>query len=570
MLTIKNRVGTLLVATLLAAGVFGVTGCKPPGVRALLSGKKLLEQGKVPDAVARLKSAALILRTNAVAWNYLGLAYQADGQATSAAQAYQTALKLDPDLAEVHYNLGCLWLEQNQPGAARNELAAYLRSQPRNASGWLKLGTAQLHSRDWTGAEQSYSAALNLDREQPEAWNGLGLIQLQRNHAAEAAKFFSAALQYQSNYPPALLNYAVVQQQYLGNRAAALEKYQEYAALKPTPPNQDAVVALIRVLGPEVAPAAPPPSAAPVTSAVPTIVSKPNTSSPPQIARGTTPPPGATSTANRQVNRPVTSPVNRPTPETRPAALPETTAATAPPVTPPQNNRATPESNVAGTSAPRKAWPEITPLPPLKSDSAPPPAESASANPPPAETTPAKATTPAQPKPFPRYTYHTIGKLEAGNRTTAETSLTKGLDAQYHNNLPAALTAFREAVRADPAYFKAYYNLAWTAYSLKEYPTALEAYEYALALEPNSTEARYSFALALKNANYPVDAVNELARLLNQQPDYTAGHLLLANLYAQDFGRPDLARPQYLKVLELSPQHAQAPQIRYWLADHPQ
>jgi len=81
-------------------------------------GKKLLERGDYAGAVAQLKTATTFLATNAQAWNYLGVACQYAGQTVNAVAAYKRALDLDRDLMEAHYNLGCLWLEQNKPDAA--------------------------------------------------------------------------------------------------------------------------------------------------------------------------------------------------------------------------------------------------------------------------------------------------------------------------------------------------------------------------------------------------------------------------------------------------------------------
>src|SRR5258708_5210304 len=112
MLTVKNQTARNFMLFLAAVTLFA--GCRPPGPRALLQGKKLLEQGKVAPALEKLKSAASLLSTNAQAWNYLGLAHQEAGQTIEAEKAYHRALLYDPDLSEAHYNLGCLWLEQNK------------------------------------------------------------------------------------------------------------------------------------------------------------------------------------------------------------------------------------------------------------------------------------------------------------------------------------------------------------------------------------------------------------------------------------------------------------------------
>src|SRR5690349_5907026 len=117
MLTNKKRAGSAMNCILVVFGISFLAGCAPPGPRALLKGKELIEAGKFAPAIEELKVAASLLGTNASVWNYLGLAYHADGQVTNALRAYQKAIALNHDLVEVHYNLGCLLLEQSKPDA---------------------------------------------------------------------------------------------------------------------------------------------------------------------------------------------------------------------------------------------------------------------------------------------------------------------------------------------------------------------------------------------------------------------------------------------------------------------
>ncbi len=143
MLAKNNRVRSGLIIFLVLA-VF-ITGCTPPGPRALLKGKKLLEGGDFTAAVEQLEAATLLLPTNAQAWNYYGVALQCAGHPDDATSAYQRALTLDRDLMEAHYNLGCLWLEQNKFDSAKTEFIAYTLRRNNAPEGWLKLGEAQLH-----------------------------------------------------------------------------------------------------------------------------------------------------------------------------------------------------------------------------------------------------------------------------------------------------------------------------------------------------------------------------------------------------------------------------------------
>jgi tetratricopeptide (TPR) repeat protein len=565
MLTIKNRLATSTAIVFAVAGLaFFSSGCKPPGARALLEGRRLLAQGKTADAIEQLRTAATLLSTNAHAWNYLGLACHAAGQPAEAAQDYQKALALNPNLVEAHYNLGCLLLEQGNYVAAQNELTAFTMSRPRDINGWLRLGAAQFRGREPAAAEQSYSEALHISPQIPEAWNALGMIQMQRGRAYDASKDFTAAIQFQSDYAPALLNLAIVDQLYLGNRRGALGLYQSYLAVN-SAPNKDSVAAVARALDQELNPppvivarAVAPPAPAPVYRPEPAPVVQPAPS------------------------RPVVRPVVIPPTPTRVVSAPPPNPAPPAPVVVAQNNPppASEETTPAETSdnpgaTPQKNWPNVTPLPPEPTVNNPAVEAPKVVDYPPvaAPVAPAPAPTPQpqpRPKPIARYAYHSPAKPQPGNRALAETPFALGLDEQEAGHLPEAFQAFRAAIGADPAFFKAYYNLAWTAYAMKNWPAALEAYEWALAINPDSSDARYNFALTLKQAGYPIDAVNELQKLLPKRADDAAVHLLLANLYAQQLDAPSLARPQYLIVLQLEPNHPQSTQIRYWLAENPE
>ena len=57
-----------------------------------------------------------------------------------------------------------------------------------------------------------------------------------------------------------------------------------------------------------------------------------------------------------------------------------------------------------------------------------------------------------------------------------------------------------------------------------------------------------------------------MKKVLAANPNEVRVHLALANLYAQKLHDPNLARDEYLKVLDLDPNNAQAADIRYWLS----
>ena len=619
MLTIKNRGGSDLagarkngtlsssnVATLIFLMVL-LAGCTPSGPRALLQGKRLLDEGKYPQAIEKLSMAnGLLGGTNALVWNYLGLAYHQAERAAEAERAYQKALVIDHDLSEARYNLGCLLLGQNRLEAATAEFTACTMRRPNVVEGFLKLGAVQLRTRDPGAAEKSFSDALRLSSHNPEALNGLGLARLQRGRASEAAQCFDEALKQQPDYRPALLNLAIVSHQYLKDHRLALEKYHEYLALKPPPDNADALMATVQQLEQELNPQArhaatsetaqpalrvnpPKPAVTNVTRIASAIKAEPPPippkSSPTNVAKPESAAhvPKAAPTnviappANTEVVRLPAEPVIKRAQDI--SAAPTTIPATA--AEPLITTSSVPASVAGPTIARRGFFQRVNPLnllrsgektpvrpTPLAAAKPSPEGETASSAPNGAELT-ASVPSPRANGPATSYAYKSRPQPVPGNRSEAESAFAQGVQAYEAQRLPQAVQAYRLAARLDPSYFEAYYNLGLVDTKIGNLPAALAAYEDALAVDPTSLEARYNFALVLKQANYIADAVKEFERVLVSYPNETRAHLSLGNLYAQQLHQPAKARPHYVKVLEGEPRHPQARDIRYWLAANP-
>lgn len=190
----------------------------------------------------------------------------------------------------------------------------------------------------------------------------------------------------------------------------------------------------------------------------------------------------------------------------------------------------------------------------------------------PTPTTPAPATPQPSPPPapsFPRYTYRKPPAPGSGNREAARTEFTLGASAQEEGRLSEAISHYQASAQADPAFFDAWFNLAIAQGRLGHSLPSLEAYERALAIQPDSLSGRFNFALALQKASFPEDAAAEFSRLARDHPRESRIPFALGNVYAQTMRRPDLARTQYARVLELEPNHPQAPALRHWLAQHP-
>ena len=603
-LTNKICGGKWLFSLLTVAACFWILGCSPPGPRALLEGKRLLDAGNYPEAVASLEKASSLLPKNALAWNYLGLAYHAAQQPEQAIRAYRVALSLDHKLAAVRYNLGCLYLEQDNTAAAIEELRSYTLLQPGLIDGWLKQGAALSRARRLDEAERSYRTALDLQARHPEALNGLGLIQMQRRRFPDALNHFNAAAVQDPPYAPAVLNAAVLQQQ-LNNRSAALQRYRQYLGLSPQSSEATAVEAIARQLEAELNPQslaarsavqqaalspkstnsavnqatstrvlpAIPSSLTPViprSNSTPAVVSSSPTApvsasavvsnsttpklpleAPRQIAKTTT-----AKGAEALVAKPVEIQVTQvqPHPVVRPA---QELVRPVPPM-PEASVSELPSNGKAGTNAARRGF--FSRLNPFGGKGR----TNSSA----VESTSAPVRASVQPSSS-RYAYLSPAAPTPGDKAESEKAFKRGVKAQRAGSLPLAITEYQAAVKVDPANFDAYYNLGLAALERGDARLSLWAYEIALALKPNGDDARYNFALALKAGGYWQDSSEQFQRLIAENPADARAHLSLANLYAQQLQQPNLARDHYQRVLEINPKHPEAAKIRYWLAANP-
>ena len=581
MLTTKNKVlyGLVGLIVFLMFTVF-IAGCGPPGPRALLKGKKLLDRGDYTGAVARLKTATSLMVTNAQAWNYLGVAYQHAGQPADAVQAYQRALMLNRDLVGAHYNLGCLWLEQNKPDAARTEFTAYTLRRGNSPEGWVKLGVAHLDLHDLVSAEKAFNTALSFDPHNAEALNGFGLIQMQRGHPHEAAQYFTVAVQAYPDYGPALLNLATTSQQYLRDNTVALKNYRAYLALSPHQANWDEVNAIANDLEQQANATANPPRANHQASSATPGAGEPKTQLPPTASRTQT-----VARANPKApyeSMPVETVQVQPEPAIAGAQNSSIPAATKPSA----SVKSQPEQPGGKPGVMHRInplnWfhstpeePKVTLLPSPNSNN-----HNVNPAPEPAASTPAAvAPAPAPPKPvhivrpappsFPRYSYLSPSKPKSGNRQTATRAFAQAQQFEQEERFLDALDSYREAAQLDPGWFEAQYNCSVMAYRLRNFSQSLGACEMALAIRPGSTDARYNFALALKAAGYVTDAMNELGKVLASNPNDARAHLTLGNIYARQLHDLARARAHYLKVLQLDPRNPQATDIRFWLSANP-
>jgi len=589
MLTIKKRRGARQILATLA--MMSLTACGPSGPRDLHKGENLIDIGRCAEAIPILNDSVEELRASpsvvqARAWNLLGLACQGAGQLENASRAYAQALKLDRNFWAANYNLGCLRLEQTNYSSAIDFLTTFTTANQKDFDGFLLLGRARVKfamqhtglekSRQLDAARRDYEYSDQLHNS-AEACNELGLLELQRklphiDPTTAALYYFKEALRRDPHYAPAILNSAIVLQR-ADELREALDKYREYLALKPAPPDAREVEQIARQLDlnfrikivPQTA--VPPSSTPPPTNliGVSHYTPEPVPSTAPKPVPAPTPPPDHVEMPRKTLEltaAPSTPPAVVNTPAPVPAKAPVAVASQSVPApetsTPPPTQPSPPEVAETETPGPkRKTFAQkLNPINWFSSKSK-------------------EAETPVPPREpnsgGSRYAYPVQVTPIPGDRQAAERLVNEGKQAEHQSSLNQAIEDYRSAMKADPTYFEAGLALGLAAIDAKDYSTALDGLGQALALQKDSTDARYAFAWVLGKKGYYQDAANELNNLLAGHPGEVRARLLLGNFYAENLGEVKLAREQYLKALSgIDPQSPQAVVIHAWLGQHPQ
>ena len=122
-----------------------------------------------------------------------GLKAQLAGDDSTAQSTYQQAIKLDPNNAIAHYDLGTVYDRQGNTTQAESQYTATLVIEPTFTDALFNLAD-DTASSDPTGAENLYLRVLAIQPAYAAAWLNLGFILQEEGNAAEARADWAKAV----------------------------------------------------------------------------------------------------------------------------------------------------------------------------------------------------------------------------------------------------------------------------------------------------------------------------------------------------------------------------------------
>jgi tetratricopeptide (TPR) repeat protein len=160
---------------------------------------RLCEQEKLEEAILKYKAALRLDPNDAIAHNNLGLALYAQGKLEEAIACCRQALRLNPNDAVPHSNLGLALYAQ---GKLEEAIACYrqaLRLNPNDADVHNVLGNALYAQGKLEEAIACYRQALRLNPNDADAHKILGVALYKQGKLEEAITEFNQALRFDPN-----------------------------------------------------------------------------------------------------------------------------------------------------------------------------------------------------------------------------------------------------------------------------------------------------------------------------------------------------------------------------------
>ncbi|NNF16720.1 MAG: tetratricopeptide repeat protein [Gammaproteobacteria bacterium] len=204
-----------------------------------------LQQGMLEQAEQRLLAALELNRYGVGYQNSLGDLRVAQHQYREAESAYFEELRMRPDFALSHLQLGRLMMRIGNHKRAAKHFQSAVQFAPRSAVAANSLGAALMTVDKNAKAADSFKRALHLDPQMGEAQANLGLLKLRQGAPQSASEYFSRALELDDECAAAyrglgLLNVAQ------GNCSRAIAAYEKCIAIDAT--DLEALQGLARIL----------------------------------------------------------------------------------------------------------------------------------------------------------------------------------------------------------------------------------------------------------------------------------------------------------------------------------
>jgi len=155
----------------------------------------------------------------------------------------------------------------------------------------------------------------------------------------------------------------------------------------------------------------------------------------------------------------------------------------------------------------------------------------------------------------------TFAEWKAGTRqewlASAEGLYFTGLVYLWIEDYEKALSYFEKAVKKNPRYADAYFEIGYCNGQLGRYTEEIEAYKQAIRIKPDYAEAHFGLGAVYGQLGRYTEEIEANKQAIRIKPDYAEAHLNLGWVYGQ-LGRYTEAIEAYKQAIRIKPDYAKA------------
>jgi len=194
-------------------------------------GLSLAQNGQYEQAVANFQQALRLQPESAAAHNNLGNVFVEQGRLVDAVKSFREALRYKPDFVSAHSNLGEALRRQGHLEEAVPCFRDAIALDPRHAHAHNNLAMALQAQGKLDLAIESYQQALRCMPGYTQAYCNLGTALMEQGNLEEAAANLAKAIELKPDYVEAICNLGIVLSKQ-GHTDLALAQYQQALRIK--------------------------------------------------------------------------------------------------------------------------------------------------------------------------------------------------------------------------------------------------------------------------------------------------------------------------------------------------
>ena len=191
-----------------------------------------LQQRNPSDAIPYYEQALRLKPNYADAHNNLGNALLELGRVPEAVVHFEKALRVAPNSARIHFNMGGALIRQGKRSEAIGQWEEALRINPDYAEAHNNLAAALMQTGKLPEAMEHFKQTLRINPDYAEAHNNLAAALMQTGRLSEAMKHFEQALRIDPKYAEAHYNLGVALEQ-TGKIEDAIRHYEQALRINP-------------------------------------------------------------------------------------------------------------------------------------------------------------------------------------------------------------------------------------------------------------------------------------------------------------------------------------------------